>query len=360
MKNKADKNHSSPETVSDTSDTKPEQIRKQLRKEIQKRRQAEAQAFVAQKEWERTFDAIDDFVTILDTEKRILRMNRAIARTFVSDPELTVGRHCYRLFWKRSSPCRGCPASLVLEDHASHTAEFENHRLEKTFLVSASPIFDETRHLIGIVHVTKDITRRKHAENALRMAYDEMEVKVRERTAELTEANAHLRKEIAERKRTESLLLRRKAELDFKSRHLEEANIALKMMLKVRAEDKRELEEKVLSNVRELILPYLEKLRHAKLTPEQAESMDMLRANIDDIISPFANTLSSKYLNLTPKEIQVANLVKSGKTNKEMAELLNVSQRAIEFHRENIRKKLGVRNKKINLRSHMMSFQLKQ
>ncbi len=63
------------------------------------------------------------------------------------------------------------------------------------------------------------------------------------------------------------------------------------------------------------------------------------------------------HLNLTPAEIQIANLIKLGKVNKEIAEIKNLSSRTIEFHRNNIRKKIGIKNKKVNLRTYLNSFE---
>lgn len=301
--------------------------RSALEAEKRIRKRFQSLAGPAQREWERTFDAIEDYITILDTDRRILRINRAASAAFNKPPQEVIGRHCYRALHELQNVCKGCPTSLVIKDHKPHTVEYENRRLGKSFLISASPIFDNSDGLIGIVHVTKDITEKKVAENALMAAYDEMGHKVKERTAQL----------------------------ELKSNHLEEANIALRLMLKAREENRQELGEKIISNVKHLVLPYIEKLKNSSLRASQNEWLRILSANIEEIISPFAVTLSASYINLSPREIQTANLVKNGKTNKEIAELLGVSLRAIEFHRENIRKKFGLVNKKTNLRSHLLT-----
>ena len=127
--------------------------------------------------------------------------------------------------------------------------------------------------------------------------------------------------------------------------------------MKTKAEDKFELEEKVVSNVRNTIEPYLEKLRNSKLSSRQKSYLDIIQKNLNHIISPFARNFSSAYYNLTPKEIQIADLVKQGKTNKEIAAIMNLSLKTIEFHRTNIRKKLGLNKRNENLRTHLLSFE---
>ena len=84
-------------------------------------------------------------------------------------------------------------------------------------------------------------------------------------------------------------------------------------------------------------------------------SQNILESNLTNILSPFLNKLSLKYKNLTPREIQIAHLIKEGKTSKEIAELLNMSPGTVAFHRENIRNKLNLKNNKENLRSYLMT-----
>jgi len=126
-------------------------------------------------------------------------------------------------------------------------------------------------------------------------------------------------------------------------------------LLKKRESDQSALEEQVLLNVNQLIVPYLKKLKKCRTSSLQKAYLNVLETNLNEIISPFYRTLSSNYAHLTPKEIQVADLVKNGKTTKEISELMNSSTRAVEFHRINIRKKLGLANQKTNLGSYLLT-----
>jgi DNA-binding CsgD family transcriptional regulator len=158
--------------------------------------------------------------------------------------------------------------------------------------------------------------------------------------------------DITARKHAEKALEEKEQELKAKASNLEEVNTALKVLLKGREEDKTMIEEKIFANVKELVLPYVEKLKKTSLDSSQRTCTDILESNLNEIVSSFSVKLTSKYLGLTSKEIKVANLVKEGKTTKEIAEFMNSSGKTIEFHRDNIRKKLGIKNKKVNLRTY--------
>jgi DNA-binding CsgD family transcriptional regulator len=162
--------------------------------------------------------------------------------------------------------------------------------------------------------------------------------------------------DISELKRVEQSLREREKELKIKSFNLKEVNSALRVLLKKRGQDKVEGEEKVLFNVAELVIPYLEKLKSGS-DERQKAYIGILESNLKDIVSPLSRSLSSRYLKLTPAEIRVANLIKQGKTTKKIADVFDVSHRTIEDHRKNIRKKLELKNKKTNLRTYLQTFQ---
>jgi PAS domain S-box-containing protein len=224
-----------------------------------------------------------------------------------------------------------------------------------TVQLSAHLVTDEQGRPICLMCSFVDVTEKNRAQEDLRKTLDELEQRVAGRTIDLTEANEKLRREIEERKLAERNLRQKERELQLNALHLEETNIAMKVLLEQREKDKNELEEKVLTNVRGLLLPCLERLQGCRLNDRQKVYADILETNLQAIISPFLHRLSSRSLNLTPAEIQVAGLVKDGKSSKEIASLMNVSERGVEFHRNNIRRKLGLNNAKKNLRSYLLS-----
>ncbi len=163
--------------------------------------------------------------------------------------------------------------------------------------------------------------------------------------------------DITEIATTQEALEKREKELELKTASLEDVNTALRVLLKRREEDKTELEEKVLYNMKDLVLPYIAKLEQSRLSENQKSFLSILKSNLDDIVSPFSRRLAASHLNLTPREVQVANLLKEDKITKEIAELLHMSESSVEFHRHNIRKKLGLVGKKVNLRTYLQSLQ---
>lgn len=185
-------------------------------------------------------------------------------------------------------------------------------------LMTPTPYFDETGRFKGSFAVVTDISRQKKEKDLL-------EMRVKQRTRELEQ----------------------------KTRHLEEVNTALRVLLKKREQDRQRMEEQMVVNIRELIFPYIDRMRNTRMNEHQSACLDVMAATLEDIVSPFLYNLPLAFLHLTSSEIQVANLIKHGKTTKEIAQMLTLSDKTIEFYRKRIRNKLGITNKKVNLRTFL-------
>jgi PAS domain S-box-containing protein len=187
------------------------------------------------------------------------------------------------------------------------------------------PVRDDGGSLIALEGIVTDITELKNAEETVKKHRDSLAELVKERTAELVR----------------------------KSRTVEDLNMALKILLHQVQEDKENLEQRLASNVKKLVLPYLERVRKSRLDEQQCAYLDIIKANLNEIVSPFLHNLQR--FNLAPREAQIANLVKEGKSTKEIAAIVGVTTNSIDSYRNNIRKKLGLNNKKVNLQSYLQS-----
>jgi PAS domain S-box-containing protein len=194
-------------------------------------------------------------------------------------------------------------------------------------IMSPQAVFDEKGQFKGSFSVITDISILKQVEEELRKTQDELEKRVEERTREL----------------------------EIQKSNLEEVNIALQVLLDKRHEDKKEMEENVLTNAKEMMIPYFKKLRKTKLNVHQKTILSILESYLNEIVSPFVRKMSKKYSNLTPTEIEVIHLIRFGSSSKEIADIMCLSPRTIYNHRKNIRKKLRIENKETNLRSHLLS-----
>ena len=161
--------------------------------------------------------------------------------------------------------------------------------------------------------------------------------------------------DITERKETEKELLKAEKELRIRAEELTESNAALKVLLKQREQDQADFENNILSNIKHLIMPYIEKLKRNKLEQDELAYLNIIESNLNEIVSPFATKLSFQFLDFTPREIMIADLIKDGKQDKDIMEILHISIDTVKTHRKNIRKKLGIYGKRINLRTKLLT-----
>jgi PAS domain S-box-containing protein len=159
--------------------------------------------------------------------------------------------------------------------------------------------------------------------------------------------------DITDRKQVERNLINKEKELKNQSEKLHEVNTTLKVLLENLEKEKSRVEENIFSTLTQLVTPYIEKLMQSNLNDDQIFLLQVIESNLKTVTSPLAHKLSLEEPALTPSEIKVAGLVREGRTVKETAQLLNLSAETISFQRKRIRAKLGLSNKKVNLRSFL-------
>jgi PAS domain S-box-containing protein len=274
--------------------------------------------------------SIGDQVNMVDKDLNIIWANDATKKVFGDD---IVGKKCYSGFHQRTKPCKPYPCHVVRAfktgkvHHQETNVEKDDGQTLSFYCTANVALTDKSGKPKAVIEVCQNITELTRLKQALQESKDQLKRKVVERTKEL----------------------------ETKTKRLEEVNTAMKVLLNKRLEDQKELEENVLANVKGLILPYIEKMHKTRLNEQQKTFLDIIETNIEEIISPFYKKLGLKYFNLTPSELNITSLIKKGNTTKQIAKILNISAKTVDTHRKNIRRKIGIENKKINLRSHLLN-----
>ncbi|MFO8031157.1 MAG: LuxR C-terminal-related transcriptional regulator [Desulfohalobiaceae bacterium] len=144
-------------------------------------------------------------------------------------------------------------------------------------------------------------------------------------------------------------------ELKRKEQELQESNAALRALLRQRDQDREELEANILENVKNQVLPWLRDLEQTRLDQIQQSLVQGLEKSLLDLASPFARSLSRHYASLTPQELKIASLIQQGQSSKEIAHILQCSEHAVQFHRKNLRRKLGLKSSSTSLYTYLQS-----
>ncbi|HWR91516.1 MAG TPA: PAS domain S-box protein [Desulfobacterales bacterium] len=162
-------------------------------------------------------------------------------------------------------------------------------------------------------------------------------------------------RDITERKRYQAELEAKENELKQKNRSLEDANTALNVLMKKVEEHRNVYEEALRDNLNKVAMPYLQRAKEKIKDKAAVEQLRLLEDSLSSIFAPYAHSLAAEFPRLTSSEIDVANFIVQGKRTKEIADVLNVTPKAIEVHRNNLRRKFGLTNQKAGLRTHLLS-----
>ena len=259
-------------------------------------------------------NATTDTAVLIDPKGCVVAVNNVTAKRFGMSPGQFLGTCIYDLIPPSLAKSRKAKIDRVVK--TGKPRRFEDERKGAIFDNTVYPVFDERGKVIQLAVYAKDITEQVKT-------YREVEKKGKD--------------------------------LEEKTSLLQDANIALKILLQKSSENRKELEEEILTFLKKRILPYISELKQCNPDMNMRACIDKLESNLKEIVSPFSRNRSFAYINLTPKEIEVANLIRENMTTKQISKRLKVSPGTINYHRNNIRNKLEIKNKKTTLKFYLGS-----
>lgn len=258
------------------------------------------------------WDELPDGVSVLDTSLSVVNANRTMRSWYAHTP-FAPGEKCYRVYHNRKKPCPWCPTRTTLSRGKAQSGIVPYHGKDGTVQgwqkLLVFPIFDGDRNLVGVMEYVQDITETRFAQLILQALEQEVEF---------------LKTLIA------------------KARHIYE-DWQESCMAMAR------------SNTIKPPFQFPQEILNNRSQKEHLKMAELLFSQMEKEIAWRKNRYSFLLARLTPREFQVALLIAQGKSTKEIAEELSLSLKAVEFHRGQIREKLGIRNAKVNLQSYLLA-----
>lgn len=298
--------------------------------------------------WQETFDAAMDIFTLISKDFEIIKINKAGYESLGKKIEEIIGMKCYKIVHGLDAPIENCPCKKMMDTGENQASEVIDHG--KAYLATAAPVLDKNKKFYAFAHTVKDITDIKKTENRLRELIDSMDNEIENRTSELFNINKKLSAKIAEHKKSQNELKKSEKLLRRQQKVLEEKNIALREVIGQIEFEKNNIKNEIGCNVDLILSPLLERL---KLETKASKLTDLIRFHIKKIISPYGIKLNKIRPSLTPREIEICNMITANLTSKEIGSLLKISVKTVEKHRRNIRKRLKINNRGINLNSYL-------
>lgn len=248
-----------------------------------------------------------------------------------------------------------CTLTFANLAYCNHYGKSRQELIGKSFLPSVQP--DSRRDILKFIkmaaplspvstqiqHITKSNGEVFWVEWRRRALFDD--------SGKLREIQS-VGRDITEYKKIAEALKASEEDLRVKNIELERKNTALSEVLTHIEHQKLQIKEDVIASVDELLIPVLDQLlsRGSKI---DRVYLNLIKRSLEDLTSSFGRKITQKSLKLTHREVQICNMVKRGLSSKEIAGLLNISLFTVGRHRHNIRKKMSITNKEINLNTFL-------
>ncbi len=289
-------------------------VNKALQKEIYEREYAEAVLKEREEKYNQFFKTSRDCVFITLFDGKFIDMNNSLVEVLgYSSREELMQINVKDLYEDRQDRIRIAGfivANGYVQEHPAYFHRKDGRRI--CVVITAVPVYGNDGDVIGFQGTLRDVTEQRKNEEELRKYRKKLETMVAERTNELEE----------------------------RTRNIQETNTTLNVLLKKREEDKKILEENLATNIGELVIPYVEKIKKSNLDAQQLFCLDIIKKHIEEIASPILKNV--QHFDFTSREIQVAALIRDGKTTKEIAQILGIGKGSVDTHRNSIRKKLNL------------------
>ncbi len=264
------------------------------------------------------FNSSRDGISVLDIDLNIIGVNSVMERWY-ANAGIIPGRKCYEVYHNREAPCVQCPTQQALKQkrYTTSIVPYENAgRVHGSQELCAFPVFDDNNEVCAIIEYVRDVT---------------------------------------EVLKEEEVIDNLKKRLRFQKQTLQEQEIALNVLIKNREREERRVIQKVIGKLTQQIQPLIETLKVRLEGTEDYLFVETLESYLRDTFFSVAGKEADGQKKLSAREREVADLIKQGRSTKEIAELLKVSTKAVEYHRMNIRKKLQITNRRVNLQNYLSS-----
>jgi DNA-binding CsgD family transcriptional regulator len=263
------------------------------------------------------FNNNQDGISLLDPLLNIICVNNTMNNWYGYKTPFS-GKKCYEVYHCRTTPCDNCPSLITLKTKKSvsllvpYETKYAHNGNQK---LTTFPVFNEKNEVIAVIEHIRDLSSAEKEKKAL---------------------------------------IKLNSMLDDQSQKMMEQNIAIRVLGTQLSHDSDEVLSEISMKIDSLILPLLDSIRSSENPEKRDSGLALLEQHIRELTKSYLSKLPLDKLNLSPREVQLATYIREGYTSKEISEILFIAKKTVDFHRANLRKKLGVEGKK-SLQTYLLN-----